>query len=409
MRIWEFDDNKDRVIPSDLVREQDFILRIRRLHRLAVPHLVINIVLDNIAPLLDSPPSQQALHKQLQEFATLTSGSYAEMSNGDVFMIWEEDADTHLLSARLLSALVPDDHLDQDTHEILLNYHLPDDYQTLRERANHYIEVVRHAGAAPSDSTSYQALHSDAARGSLTAWSLDQITRLLKDIDIQKYGRTQSICLYQPNGKWLPVAEEFYISFDQLRREYFPKLELMAPDHLFLVLCETLDQELLSRLAKDPEFMTEKKRHFNLAIASTLGTAFAALAHQLSPAQRADLTFELHRGDLLQDFPRTLNAIKLIRREGFRVALDSITPDMAHYIDCAAFGTDFVKIDVSRDHSADLQNPSIRQALSKIPASRLVFMHCDGQQALDAGLEMGVGLFQGYLIDQMLAGQDPEN
>ena len=44
MRTWEVDDN--RMIPSDLVREQDFILHIRRLRRLDAAQMVVNLVLD---------------------------------------------------------------------------------------------------------------------------------------------------------------------------------------------------------------------------------------------------------------------------------------------------------------------------------------------------------------------------
>lgn len=43
MRIWEIEDNK--AIPSDLVREQDFVMRVRRLNRLVTPALVINLVI----------------------------------------------------------------------------------------------------------------------------------------------------------------------------------------------------------------------------------------------------------------------------------------------------------------------------------------------------------------------------
>lgn len=406
MRIWEFEDSKDRVIPSDLVREQDFILRIRRLNRLAMPHLVINLVMAHVASHVQKPLRLEAIQKQLQDFASITSGTYAEMSNGDVFIIWEETSDAHLLSSRVLSVLVPDNTADTDSQDFLKSYNLPHDYSALRERANYYIEVVREAHATASESPMHQALQSEAARGPLTAWSADQIIRLLKDIDVRHYGRTQVICQYQATGKWQPIGEEFYIGFDDLRRERFPKLELMTPEHLFLVLCETLDQGLLSSLTKDQTLITGKNQYFNLAITSTLSAGFASFARALTAEQRSRITFELHRGDLLQDLARTLNAIQLIKHEGFHVALDSITPDMVNYIDLAAFRTDAIKIIASKEYLADLQNPQVRAGLARLPVERLIFSHCDSEKALSIGLEIGVSLFQGWLIDTMLSKQN---
>lgn len=405
MRIWEFEESKDRVIPSDLVREQDFILRIRRLNRLATPHLVMNLAMANVIEHIQKPTQLHAIQKQLQDFASVTSGTYCEMSNGDVFIIWEETGDAQLLSSRILSLLMPEETADTDGSGFLKSYHLPQDYSTLRERANHYIEVVREANAAASETPLQQALQSDAARGPLTAWSVDQIVKLLKDIDLSQYVRKQTVCQYQASGMWLPVAEEYFIGFHDLRRERFPKLELMTPEHLFLVLCETLDQLLLAQLTNDKTLITGKAQYFNLAITSTLSAGFAAFARSLTAEQRSHITFELHRGDLLQDFARTLNVIQLIKYEGFCVALDSITPDMVNYLDLAAFQTDIIKIKASKEYLGDLQNPKVRAGLSKLPSDRLIFSHCDSEKTLAVGLDLGVSRFQGWLIDLALSKQ----
>src|ERR1700744_353587 len=105
MRVWEFEDNK--AIPSDLVREQDFILRVRRLQRLGTPHLVVNLVLNAIEPLARSRRALEAVQKGVQEFAKLTNAIYAEMSNGDVFLTYEKVADANMLAEKLISVMLP--------------------------------------------------------------------------------------------------------------------------------------------------------------------------------------------------------------------------------------------------------------------------------------------------------------
>jgi EAL domain-containing protein (putative c-di-GMP-specific phosphodiesterase class I) len=397
MRIWEIDDS--RAIPSDLVREQDFILRVRRLQRLGTPHLVVNIVLNAIEPVARSQRALEAAQKQLQEFAKLTSGTYAEMSNGDAFIVWEETADAQLLSTRLLAAVLPEGAAPDEAAKILLSYHMPRDYTPLRERTNHYVEVVHAASSVKPDPA--HALKGAGAAGPLTAWSVDQIGKLLGDIDISRYTRSQPVYRRRAGGGWAAELAEHYISIDDLRRERFPKLDVITPEHLFLALCESLDQWLLAALTQNYDAIAGKRLNFNLSVASITGSVFAQFAFVVPRAARNLISFELHRGDLLLDFARTLNAVELLRREGFRVAIDSVTPDMLPYLNLAAFDADMIKINVSKDRAEQLAAPAVRKALAQLPADRLVFFRCDNEKALALGLEAGVQLFQGWLIDDL--------
>lgn len=403
-RTWEIDDKN--AVPTDLVREQDFILRLRRLARLGTPHLVVNLVLSAI-PATKTRGVMEAIQKSLQEFARVTSGSYNEMSNGDIFLVWEETGDAELLAERLMSVLPIDARQRSDKNSYLLTYHLPADYTKLRERSNHYVEVAR-AAASLNAGTAAEALKGDAARGPLTPWSLDQIAKLLDDIDIRVYTRTQPI--YRDGGSlgWTQVSEEYFVSFDDLRRERFPKLDLISPEHLFFALCENVDQRLLAQMVKGQPPVVGRTLQLNLSIASVVGNVFAQFARAIPKDKRGQMTFEIHRGDIFQDFARTISAIQILHAEGFRVALDSVTPDMLPYINLPMFGFDQIKINVSRDRTVQLGVAAIRQAIKALPADKLVFFRCDSPQGLQIGRELGVSLFQGWHIDDLAhAGQNP--
>jgi EAL domain-containing protein (putative c-di-GMP-specific phosphodiesterase class I) len=399
MRVWEVEDNK--AIPSDLVREQDFTMRVRRLNRLGTPHLIINLVLTGIHGLSRSRTALEAAQQRLQEFAKITNGTYAEMSNGDVFLVWEESKDTHVLPARLLAALVPEDQANEEATKCVILFHLPEGYIPLRERINYYVGIAR-AAALVGQGEPSKALKSEAARGPLTAWSVDQIEKLLNEIELRRYVRTQSIHEYRPDGSWQPMWEEYFVSFEDLKREQFPKLDLVAPEHLFLALCRALDQTLLAELTEHFETIAKRRVFFNLAVSSVTSAVFARFCRGVPKDQRSLIGFELHRGDLLQDFSLTLSSMMTLHRENFKVALDGITPDMVNYLNLGAFEADFVKIDVSKDRADQLQDPAIRDTLTRIPKEKLIFFHCDNDRALAAGLSMGISKFQGWLIDDAI-------
>lgn len=401
MRVWEVEDNKG--IPSDLVREQDFIMRVRRLHRIGGSYLIVNLVLNAIPHLQTSRSTLEAAQQNLQEFAKVSNGVYAEMSNGDAFLIWEETAAAHGLPARLLGALLPDKNPAEDTHKFMLVYHMPNDYTPVRERINYYIDIAR-AAAVTGAGEPAQALKSEAAHGPLTAWSVDQIEKLLHEIDVRRYVRTQPIYQYGADGKWQPIVQEYFVSFEDLRRERFPKVELITPENLFLEVCHALDHSLLAHLTQNFDAIAGRPINLNLAVASIANPIFAQFCYVVPRTQRHLIGFELHRGDLLQDFSLTLNAMMVLHREGFRVAIDSVTPDMVNYLNLASFEADYVKINVSKDRADQLADPAIRRGLSGIPADKLIFFRCDNDKALKAGLDLGVSKFQGWLIDDHARG-----
>ena len=314
----------------------------------------------------------------------------------DLVMAMVVQVDQKLSQKR--AALLPEDANAEDAGKCMLLFHLPEGYTPLRERINHYVEIAR-AAAEINANEPAQALQSDAARGPLTAWSVDQIQKLLEEIELRRYLRTQTIYEYQPDGKWRPLCEEYFVSFEDLKRDRFPRLELAAPEHLFLELCRALDQNLLAELALHFETIAGRHVLFNLSVASIMGTVFAQFCRSVPKGQRSLIGFELHRGDLLQDFSQTLNAMMTLHREGFKVAIDSVTPNMANYINLAAFEADFIKINVSQDRAEQLADPAIREGLARVPKEKLIFFRCDNDRALAAGLAMGVSKFQGWLID----------
>ena len=387
-------------MPTDLVREQDFILRVRRLQRLGTPHLVINLVLTALPAVINNRGLLEAVQDKIKEFAKAAKAEYAEMSNGDAFLTWEQPGDVQGLVKRLIATLPAEGLESLALESFMLAYHMPRDYAALRERTNHYVEVVRSGHAILAD-TPAEVLKSEGARGPLTAWSVDQIGKLLEDIDVRTYARTQPIYRIDEQDKWHQIAEEYFFSFDALRRERFPKLDIITPEHLFFALCERMDQRLLAVLTELPAIIAKRTLYLNLSVASVIGNVFTNFTHAIAPDQRKLLTFELHRGDLFQDFARTLNAIEVLHNEGFSVALDSVTPDMLPYMNLSAFKLDKIKINVSGDRLAQLDDAAVRKALIHLPADKLIFFRCDSDKAFLTGRELGIKLFQGWHIDDL--------
>lgn len=94
----------------------------------------------------------------------------------------------------------------------------------------------------------------------------------------------------------------------------------------------------------------------------------------------------------------TLNAIATLRQEGYRVAIDGVTPDMLSYFNFTRFDVDAIKINVSKDYATEVSSDPQEHHL-QVPREKIIFFHCDSEQALTAGIDLGVTKFQGWLID----------
>lgn len=399
MRMWEVEDNK--AIPSNLVLEQDFVLRVRRLHRLGTAHLVVNVALAETQPEYGGRGPMESAQSRLRAFAESRKGYYAPMSNGDVFIIWPEDGDGQLYIESLLQDLFPEGYQQDDLPRFLFTYRLPANYTELRERVNVYVEGTKHVSAMNDENGPIQLLQTDAARGPLTAWSVNQIERLLHEIDLRRYIKKQAVFELVNINQWTPIFEECFIGFEDLRRAFFPRLEISVPHHLFLQLCVALDHALLANLVEHFEMIEGRKTSLNLSIPSVMDSIFAQFTRRVPVKDRGLIYFELHRADLLQDFEMTKNALQVLRREGFKVILDGITPDILDFVNLAALTPDYIKINVGKDHPMLLNDLAARAALARLPHAKIIFYHCDTDTALKTGRTLGISRFQGWLVDKI--------
>jgi EAL domain-containing protein (putative c-di-GMP-specific phosphodiesterase class I) len=398
MRVWELDDV--RALPGDIVREQDFIMRLRHLHRQGGACSIINLNLGGDTILQDGLEKREAILRALAARLPPHQGQLFVMSQGDGFII-APPADTIIL--REINTVLQEHGIAGATEQqaIINRYQLPDDYTAARERTNYYIEAARAAaqiGAA--NPTPELALQGEQVRGTLTPWALDQIVKLFGTIDVRRYVRHQTIYRHTPTG-WQKASAEYFVSVEELRRERFPRLDIRKPERLFMELCSELDHRLLGQFADQPGSLAQGAINLNISLESVLGTPFARFNHALPPAQRQQMTFEINRGDLLLNFNTTQAAFALLKQEGYKIALDALSPALLPYLNCAQFEADFLKIRCGKDVLPQLNHPAVLQALQALPKERIIFYRCDDEAAITLGKALGISLFQGWHIDDV--------
>lgn len=382
-----------------MIAEQDFILAIRRFNRLNSPQTVINVIRE----LEDySPEDSDAVETAMRQVIKKHRGEAFAMGNGDLFLVFAAlPAQTlEQLKHELFVMMFPD-RPHADTDKSVIAYELPKQYSGLRERANAYVELsnaAEHIGAMQSAT---RALQDEHVFGPLTAWSLSQVEALLENIDIKRYIRTQPIYMQGDRGIWEKKSIDFFVSVTDLKRERFPRLILETPQRLFLELCYSLDRKLLLEFASHTEQWENKHIGLNLSVETVLSSAFAQFCHVLPKTSRRNVNFEIHRSELFLNYTTTRNALGVLKEEGFDVGIDGITASVLPYIKFSGMNVDYFKINVTREKWAGMTSPEVMEALQSLPPEKLIFSHCDHEEALNLGQKLGVRQYQGWLIDDV--------
>ncbi|HVY13400.1 MAG TPA: EAL domain-containing protein, partial [Alphaproteobacteria bacterium] len=145
----------------------------------------------------------------------------------------------------------------------------------------------------------------------------------------------------------------------------------------------------------------EKRISLNMAAETVLSSVFAQFCHVLPKNRRSQVAFDIHRSDLFLNFTTTRNAISVLKQEGFLVGIDGITPSALPYINFERFNVDYYKISSTREKLPELKEPLAMEELKKLDRAKIIFNHCDSEEALRFGEELGVSHYQGWLIDDV--------
>ncbi len=381
-----------------MIAEQDFILLIRRFNRLNSAHTIVNVR----RKLVDyDVVSSDMVETAIKNIVRKSSGEVYPMANGDLFLVMpvhnaEQMAD---LKAALYAAMEVTTEADQD--KVITFYELPKDYTALRQRANVYVELVNASEHMGAIQTVTQALQAHDVQGPLTAWSLNQVELLLDKIDIKRYVRTQPVYKQDERGVWEKKQIDFFIGIADLKRERFPRLILDTPERLFLELCSSLDRKLLLELGSFTQQWENKNISLNLSVETAFSSVFAQFCQAVSKPARRKVNFEIHRSELFLNYTTTQNALNVLKEEGFNVGIDGITASVLPYINFKGMNVDFYKINVTKEKWAGMNSPAVMEALKTLPSEKIIFSHCDHEEALQFGQKLGVRSYQGWLIDDV--------
>jgi len=235
---------------------------------------------------------------------------------------------------------------------------------------------------------------------------LHELINAIVRADLSNLLRRQAICTIASGKSPQPLFREVYVSIADLRDAIMPRRDIASDRWLFQYLTQTLDKRVLALLRKADDTDLSHSYSLNLNVTTLLSPEFLAFDASLRSGARGSIVIEVEKVEIFADLGAYLFARDFVRERGYRLCLDGMTRLTLPYIDRARLGLDLVKLFWSPDMADRGETEKSREfiaSLDRVGKSRIILARCDTDQAIEFGLKAGVKLFQGRIIDKMLA------
>jgi len=391
---------------EQLLLEYMYRLETRREGRLAVRI--------NISALMPANKRDHHIRTAINSFEGLVSdlqGQLFTLSNDDLFFVYKADSHHRVEDVgQKIKFLFGDDPLfdnqDEGEKKFIQWFDVENDYAQLLGIIQELAEEKPEEGKIKARSNVRAQLKARQDHGSpLTPEILGRAVKALKRTDLSNLVRRQFVC--RVNKKLIPeqIFSEIYISINDLRQTMLPEINLTSNRWLFQHLTESLDRRILSMLSKSDQFSFSGDISFNVNVSTILSPEFMQFDENISAAKRGSMVLELQPLDIFSDLGAFLFAREFVREKGYRLCLDGLTHETMRMFDRVRVGADFVKVHWSPElvDGGEETMERIKGMIEDAGKETVIMTRCDNREAVDYGRSVGIGMFQGHFIEQLIA------
>lgn len=219
---------------------------------------------------------------------------------------------------------------------------------------------------------------------------------------LKTFARAQQICVMPERGPIKPKMTEYYISIDLLRKPFFDGVDLRASGDRFVELTKILDSIMLNSFETLSKAVNGQRLSINLNVQSVFSKAFDNFVAKTPTDVMRNVVIEFTQEDAVLNYDGYAIAREHLRSKGARIAIDQISPSAIGLVNIGFLDAEIAKLHWYSDREDDLyENQSIVEKFRK-NGIQPVLSRVDEERARDVGADLGIEMYQGFLIDSML-------
>ncbi len=233
---------------------------------------------------------------------------------------------------------------------------------------------------------------------------IEMVVTVSKELGSEQFSkmfiRNQKIAIIQPGKPPHQIMQEYFIGMDMLKKHVFKQVELRGSGNLFNQLTITLDQLVLN--SYNDVNPGQEKCSINLNVESVFTKGFQNIVDAGDDKVFANVVFEFRQANILQHFDEYMIASQLIQSRGGTVAVDAIFPETTGVVNLSRLNANMAKI-FWRPGAEDVL-PNFKDEIARTQAggTLIVLARLDDEQGLNTGHQLGITMFQGFFVDDLL-------
>ncbi len=342
----------------------------------------------------------------------MQEGQLFVLKNSDLFFIYkatsQSDVETSILKLKFLfteDPLMGDDVQDAGASNAFHTYYdVERDYQKVLAVARTMVHVEQGGPDEKGGSAKRPGQPTQQEKGEpLTPKMLGRVLQALQRADLSNMVRRQFVCALVGSAAPQPLFSELFISIADLRETLLPGVNVNASPWLFQHLTETLDRRILSMLSKTNDHSITGEISINLNVSTLLSPEFIQFDDSVIAAMRGSIVIELQKVDIFHDLHAFLFARDFAKDRGYRICIDGLTHETMPYVNREKLGADMVKLVWQPDLEAKVGHKQVRRLVRAMQAPRVILSRCDNEAAVTFGQGVGINMFQGRYIENLIA------
>ncbi|WP_417806067.1 EAL domain-containing protein [Thalassospira lucentensis] len=394
---------------------QEYLLLdyVQRLETRKYGHRAVHIHMSRMKPFHRRDYHIRVATNTFESYVKLYVGRIFVLTNNDLIFVWKDKSIADVEPAvDTLRYLFRDDPLSQDDSEetgFCTWYNLNTEYQEFLLLCQHLDERAKKLQQNINMRPAQQRDKNDSLQP-INAENLAQLEETIHSADLSEHIRQQPVCVFaNGSSKELhPVFDEFFVSIADLRTALMPKIDLASNRWLFQHMTEVLDKRMLNYLCKRTFKTHASSFSLNLNLGTLTSKDFEKFDETVRRKWPGNVIIELNQVDLFSNLETYLKLRDDFHKRGYRILIDNLTVESLSFVDRKRLKADFIKVawrEEMTDNVIRKKYGEMDNLVKNSGRERVILCRCDSPTAIKFGQSLGITLFQGRYIDQMIARQ----
>ncbi|MDG4719353.1 MULTISPECIES: EAL domain-containing protein [Thalassospira] len=394
---------------------QEYLLLdyVQRLETRKYGHRAVHIHLSRMKPFHRRDYHIRVATNTFESYVKLYVGRIFVLTNNDLIFVWKDKSIADVEPAvDTLRYLFRDDPLSQDESEetgFCTWYNLNTEFQEFLLLCQHLDERAKKVQQSSKMRTAMQR-EKDEPLNPINAENLAQLEETIHSADLSEHIRQQPVCVFTQSGsrELHPVFDEFFVSITDLRNALMPNIDLASNRWLFQHMTEVLDKRMLNYLCKRTFKTHASSFSINLNLGTLTSRDFDKFDETVRRKWPGNVILELNQVDLFSNLETYLSLRDDFHKRGYRILIDNLTVESLSFVDRKSLKADFIKVAWREEMTDNVIRKKYGEMDSLVKNSgreRVILCRCDTPTAIKFGQSLGITLFQGRYIDNMVARQ----